>query len=130
MRVLLADPDDVFLEVAQSLLWDRGHEAVECMSILREFLSDVLVLDRDLRWGGSEGVLALVKEDQLLARISVILTADRNTADRLVALSSPPAAYLVKPYRLSELLARINSLGPASRSPRRFESVSCQQCNW
>jgi DNA-binding NtrC family response regulator len=66
---LLADPDEVLLEIVQSFLFDRGHEAevasngLECMSWLRQFVPDVLVLDQDLLWGGSDGVLARMIDD-------------------------------------------------------------------
>lgn len=115
MRVLLADTDEVHLEIVQSFLWDRGHEAeiatdaLECLSILREFLPDVLVLDRDLLWGGSEGVLAALQDDPLLPETPVILTTDGDLEEPLVGLARLPLACLVKPYRLGDLLWRINT---------------------
>jgi DNA-binding response OmpR family regulator len=115
MRVLLADADEVHLEIVQSFLWDRGHEAeiatdaLECLSILREFLPDVLVLDRDLLWGGSEGVLAAMHNDPLLPEISVVLTTDGELEEPLIGLARLPLACLAKPYRLGDLLWRINT---------------------
>jgi DNA-binding response OmpR family regulator len=116
MRVLLAGPDHAFLEVTQSFLWDFGHEAeiasdgIDCISILREFLPDVLVLDRDLLWGGSDGVLALMADDSLLSETAVVLMGEESDMDdELVALSRSPVACLAKPYRLGELLAGVNS---------------------
>ena len=114
MRVVLADSDHELLELVQSFLWDCGHEAeiasdgLECISILREFVPDLLVLDGDLLWGGSDGVLALMDEDLLLSEIPVVLTAEGDMADELVALSRWPVACLTKPYRLGELLAHVN----------------------
>jgi DNA-binding response OmpR family regulator len=125
MRVLLADTDDIFLEIVQSFLWDRGHEAeiatdgLECISILREFVPDALVIDRDLVWGGPDGVLDLMAEDRLLSNIPVILTADGRIDDELLARSGLPIACLTKPYRLGELLAHLNEAGrfrPFTRS--------------
>lgn len=113
MRVLLADPDSEFLQIVHSFLWDRGHEAeiavdgLECISMLREFLPDILVIDQDLLWGGSEGVLEQMDEDLQLSKIPVILTADGKPANKSDATSRTPVACLPKPYRLNELLSHI-----------------------
>lgn len=115
MRVLLADRDQFFLEIVQSFLWDRGHEAeiacdgIECWALLREFAPDIVVLGDGLLWGGCEGVLAKMRDDPLLSKLPVILTGDRQVREELVALSTLPAACLVKPYRLGELLSHIDA---------------------
>ena len=116
MRVVLADTDEVFLEIVQSFLWDRGYDAeiatsgLECVSILREFGPDALVIDRDLLWGGTDAVLELMAESEHLNRVTIILTADGSLDDELLVNSSLPGAYLAKPYRLSELLAQLNEV--------------------
>ena len=54
MRVLIADGDEVFLEVSQRYLSDRGHKVniatngLETVAGLRRNLPDVVVLDREL----------------------------------------------------------------------------------
>ncbi len=123
MRVLVADGDESFLEIVQCFLWDWGHEAetaadgLECMAILREFFPDVLVLDQELLWGGSDGVLSKMAEDALLPDMAVILTGNEEIAESLVGLSSLPVACLAKPYRLNELLTHIQSAKQPTRSP-------------
>ncbi len=122
MRVVLADTDAVFLEIVQCFLWDRGHEAematdgLECISILREFVPDVLVIDRDLVWGGTDGVLDIITDDLLLSNIAVILTADGNLDDDLLSRASLPVGCLTKPYRLGELLGHLSN-AHGSRQP-------------
>lgn len=130
MRVLLADTDEVHLEIVQSFLWDRGHEAeiaadgLECISILREFAPDVLVLDRDLLWGGSEGVLATLQREPLLPEIPVILTAEAGFDDSWIGLSPLPVARLAKPYRLGDLLGHIEATRRRDSTSKRIsESV-------
>jgi CheY-like chemotaxis protein len=114
MRILIADGDEPFLDILQAYLWSRGHETetatdgLKCHARLREFRPDVLVLDRELLWGGSDGVLAVMRDDPLKRAIPVILVAD--SADNLD--DSPHqsvVAWLRKPYRLSDLLGQIES---------------------
>lgn len=58
MRVLFADGDEAFLEVAQRYLSHRGHEVniatngLETVARLRRDLPDIVVLERELLWGG------------------------------------------------------------------------------
>jgi CheY-like chemotaxis protein len=120
MRILIADDDEAFLEILQSYLWDRGHEAeiasdgLECITILRDFAPDVLLLERDLLWGGSDGVLAQMRDDPLIPRIPVILMTD--SPEEFDALTNPiVVALLRKPFRLSDLLEQIASAVHAER---------------
>lgn len=112
MRVLIADRDEVYLEVLQSYLWDRGFEAevsasgVECMTILRHFVPDVLIIERDLPWGGSDGILAEMQDDPVLSEISVILIGDAHHEFEDTT-GYPIASRVEKPFRLSELPERI-----------------------
>jgi two-component system OmpR family response regulator len=112
MRVLIADADAALLEILRSFLRDRGHEVeiagdgLECLSTLREFAPDVLVLDRDLLWGGGDGVMARMCEDPSLADVPVIFVADDDSSDKPRGLR---AGQLRKPLSLCELLACINS---------------------
>jgi DNA-binding response OmpR family regulator len=114
MRLLLADNNQAFLNIAQNYFGDQGHEAetaadgLECMARLREFIPDVLVLDQDLLWGGSDGVLSHLADDAVLSRISIVLSGDGDICNSLIA-SSLPATWLTKPYRLSDLLAHVQS---------------------
>lgn len=114
MRVLLADADE-FAELVQGFLWDCGHEAevvrdgVECIEVLKEFVPDVVVLDGDLRWGGSEGVVAWLNEHPSLAGTPVIVTADPADVDAGEIRCKSPIALLPKPYRLGQVLNQINA---------------------
>lgn len=115
MRVLIADADEALFALLQSFLWDRGHEAefasdaLKCLTMLREFVPDVLVLDRDLLWGGCDGVMAHMCEDPDLAAVPVILVANEDAPNIGGKLQ---VEELRKPYRLLDLLARINCICP------------------
>lgn len=122
MRILLADSDIACLEAVQSFLWDHGHEAeiagdaLECITTIREFAPDLLVVDRDLPWGGGLGVLQWVAGQPMANRLSMILTSDGELEDDLVALTGLPVGCFRKPYRLGELLSHIESAPPVADS--------------
>lgn len=128
MRVLIADADEALLEILQSFLWDRGHEVevagngLECLTMLREFSPDALVLDRDLLWGGGEGVLAHMCEDLGLAGVPVILVTDEDMAHRA---DGHVVSWLRKPYRLSDLLAQIDSISRSTGSSTMRMRCDC-----
>jgi len=124
MRVLIADGDRALLEILQSYLWDRGHEAeiaadaLECIVMLREFAPHVLVLERELLWGGSEGVMAAMRGDSRLHQIPVILIADkRGGPDSMVDIRL--VAWLQKPFRLSDLLGQLASASSLAQSENK-----------
>lgn len=112
MRVLMADGDEMFLDVAQRYLSHRGIEVktatngLESVALLRRDVPDVVVLHRQLLWGGSDGVRACMQQVPGWAEIPVILTLDDEVTESCLA-SPPLAAQLPKPYRLQELLDRI-----------------------
>src|SRR5438128_10427648 len=99
MRILIADRDEAALEILQSFLWEHGYETeiagdgLECVAILREFLPDVLVMDRDLLWGGSDGVIASMRKDPRLANMPVILMGNYNPFKEPCAVSGPPIVF-------------------------------------
>ena len=116
MRVLVADTDEKLLELLQTFLWDRGHEAeiaadgLECIATLREFQPDVLVLAENLLWGGYDGILSVLDKDPTLSGIPVVLIAGEAAADEFdPTVHSRVTSLLHKPFRLSDLLERIDS---------------------
>ena len=84
MRVLIADGDGEFLDIARRFLNQRGHEALvvssglECIACLRDYPPDVIVLSCELLWGGTEGVLEIMNEEPTLDAIPVILVTDEE----------------------------------------------------
>jgi DNA-binding response OmpR family regulator len=112
MRIMIADTDETVLEILQSYFWDCGYEVeiasdgLECISLLREFVPSVLVLDQNLLWGGCDGVLALMQANAELAKIPVILVTEGNSEVHLTG-RLPVASQLQKPFKLDELLEEI-----------------------
>jgi CheY-like chemotaxis protein len=118
MRVLIAEGDKVFLDIAQDYLLHCGLEVnvatngVEAVASLRRDRPDVVVLDRELLWGGEDGVRALMRQVSRWSEIPVILTStDVMPEEFSSAVGAPVVARLRKPYRLRDLLARLRECG-------------------
>jgi DNA-binding response OmpR family regulator len=118
VRILVADMDEELLELLQSFLWDRGHEAeiaadgLEFLITLRVFQPDVLVLDQKLLWGDSDELVTVLGEDPTLSGIPVVLITGEATADEFDATVMPSMiGWLPKPFRLCDLLACLELAG-------------------
>jgi len=116
MRVLIADCDSEFLEIAKRFMNQCGHEALvasnglECIACLRGCLPDVVVLDCELLWGGSDGVCELMNGDPTLAAIPVILITDETLDSKTDAGAGLRVVDQVeKPYSLRQLIGRIHA---------------------
>ena len=109
-RLLATDPDPVLLELYMMYFGNfdvevaAAGDAVECVNLLDEFAPDVLVLSRELRWGGADGVIAILAEQRDVRPMPVILTCgalDWPKADN--CLVPPVVNLLQKPFHLYEL---------------------------
>lgn len=128
MRILIADGDKTFLAQAQRYLMQRGHDAraasdgLACADILRELTPDIVVLDYGLLWGGSQGVIALMRENPELSQIPMILIADEDPRNQLdTSVNQIDSKWIQKPFRLSELLSRIETGVRPLRSERHVQ---------
>ncbi len=118
MRMLIADSDCEFLDIAKRFMNQYGHEALvasnglECIACLRESAPDILVLDSELLWGGSDGVREIMNEEPQLDSIPVILIADEEQS---ATPDCEPSLRVVdrikKPYSLTQLIKRIQAVG-------------------
>ncbi len=116
MRVLIADCDSEFLDLARRFLSQCGHEAmvasngVECMTCLRNSAPEMVVLDGELLWGGSDGVREFMNEEPGLDVIPLILVSDELQDSRTGSgADSLVVDRLRKPYSLTHLIGRIQA---------------------
>jgi DNA-binding response OmpR family regulator len=113
-RVLVVEDDEAITDVVRRALRQAGHEVrtaadgVEALDAADEFVPDLVVLDLGLpRLDGVEVSRRLRSESD--API-LILTARTEVDDRVAGLDSGADDYLVKPFEVRELLARVRAL--------------------
>jgi DNA-binding response OmpR family regulator len=116
MQVLIADCDSEFLDIAKRFLTQCGHEAMvasnglECIACLRYSAPDILVLDSELRWGGSEGVCELMKEEPAWDAIPIILITDEDLKCKIDCKADFRIFdRMKKPYSLTQLVGRLQA---------------------
>jgi carbon storage regulator CsrA len=117
MRILIADQDEYLLTTYRNELSERGAAvvtaptALACMTNLREFTPDVLVLEPELLWGGGDGVLAVMQEEPALRPPFVILLTRGDNRKLLYRLSTFKIDdFQLKPTSPQRLVDRICSL--------------------
>jgi DNA-binding response OmpR family regulator len=118
MRVLLVEDDDDLREVVAIGL-RRSHIAVDPAATVAEAVDhlttvdyDVVVLDLGLPDGDGVDLCHRLRSDPGLRRPGrvLMLTARDGVADRIVGLDAGADDYLVKPFDLGELTARLRAL--------------------
>jgi DNA-binding response OmpR family regulator len=79
VRLLLADAEPGLTELYRRALARDGfevavaHTSLDCLARLRTFRPDVLVVDPELPWGQGQGLLARLRQEPDVRRLSVIL---------------------------------------------------------
>ena len=126
-RILVVEDDEAIADVVRRALRQEGHEVrsaadgVEALSQSEEFVPDLVILDLGLpRLDGVEVSRRLRAESDVPI---LILTARAEVEDRVEGLDSGADDYLVKPFELSELLARTRAL-MRRRPPRGTASLA------
>ena len=121
MRIVLVEDNAALAKGISYRLKDMGHgvdvlaHGDEAEAFLRQETSDLLILDINLP--GADGLTILrnlrARGDE---RPVLILTARSETVDRVRGLDAGADDYLIKPFEMDELVARVRAL--TRRSPR------------
>jgi two-component system response regulator QseB len=126
MRVLLAEDDPMIGRAVESGLRgnacavDWARDGVEAQLALANGVYDLLLLDLGLpRRDGLEILAALRREGSDMP--VVVITARDAVGDRIAGLDRGADDYIVKPFDLDELLARVRAV-----MRRRRGRASCQ----
>jgi DNA-binding response OmpR family regulator len=116
MRLLLVEDHQDLAEHLSALLTDHGH-AVEVakdgpsgLAAASAGAHDVIVLDRMLPGLDGLTVCRRLREEVGLPVPILMLTAKDTVADRVAGLEAGADDYLVKPFALAELEARLKAL--------------------
>ena len=123
MRILLVEDDELLGDAIRAGLtqehyaveWVTDGHAAEAALAAREF--DVVLLDLNLPLRGGLEVLRRLRADRRAVPV-LVLTARDTVADRVQGLDTGADDYLVKPFDLTELYARIRALLRRHRGPQ------------
>ncbi len=114
--LLIGDGDTELCKLYRLFFATYGYEVeiardgLECLEKLRRLKPLALVLDLELKWGGSDGLLAWLREEKIAPPIPVILTATAGYLQDLAEFVEPPIVdYLSKPFPLTFLLELVRS---------------------
>jgi two-component system, OmpR family, response regulator MtrA len=113
-RLLVVDDDRSIREIMQMSLEEEGYivdtavDAEEALEAIRRNAPDLLVLDVMLP--GMDG-FELTREIRKSSSLPIILlTAKTDTIDKVVGLESGADDYVMKPFEMRELVARLRAL--------------------
>ncbi len=126
-RILVVEDDQDIADLIRRYLTRAGH-SVEVLASgsaalarVREEMPDVLILDLMLPGMSGIEVCRAIREDQVIARLPIIMvTARAQESDRVLGLESGADDYVTKPFSTRELVARVAALlrrvAPASET--------------
>lgn len=128
VRLLVVDDDppiaDLVATVARYEGWDAvtAHTGEEALRQAAEFRPDIVVLDLMLPDVDGFGVLDRLRRTGTMVPV-VFLTARDGVADRVAGLTRGGDDYLVKPFAVEELMARLRTVLRRSAGPAFQRSV-------
>ncbi|MHC4393830.1 MAG: response regulator transcription factor [Planctomycetota bacterium] len=129
--LVLEDESDLAFLLQQNLE-QQGHEVTHCASIADAKTAlddtfDLLLLDVNLPDGSGFDLLGRLRKEQVWTP-AVFLTARDDEADRLLGFAIGGDDYVIKPFSMAELLARVGAIVRRSRqtSTARFEHEAFQ----
>ncbi|MEJ0007205.1 MAG: response regulator transcription factor [Steroidobacteraceae bacterium] len=114
MRVLLIEDDRMIAEAVRTALGQDGHvtdwlaDGAAALSVLAHTRFDIVLLDLGLPRKDGQSVLRQLRERGDATPV-IIITARDDVRSRIAGLDSGADDYLVKPFDLDELAARMRA---------------------
>jgi DNA-binding NtrC family response regulator len=108
-QLLIADGDTLVLDRCRGYFTRHGYQVevaadgLQCLDSLYRMPPNILVLDQELLWGGGDGVLAYLREDQWRWPKTVVVTTSQCADGAPLAIDPPVKAVLEKPFSLARL---------------------------
>jgi len=132
MHILLAEDDEQLGELIAYMLKKKGGYRVEWVKAgenAYDYASashyDVLVLDWMMPNGSGIDVCRRLRKEGYSGAI-LMLTAKDTVEDRIAGLDSGADDYLIKPFEIDELLARLRALSRRNYAPIVEETLTVQ----
>lgn len=127
MRILVIEDDQQLLEALKLQLEHHGFQTdciangADAVYYALQNVYDMVILDRMLPGMDGLTILKLLRENQIHTPV-ILATAIDSVKERIAGLDCGADDYIVKPYDVGELLARIRAL---SRRPVALEAADC-----
>ncbi|MGN0484845.1 MAG: response regulator transcription factor [Lachnospiraceae bacterium] len=115
MRILIIEDDEALCEALQVQLETAGydvdlcHNGMDAPFYAMQQHADLILLDRMLPGIDGLTVLKMLRQNHIQTPI-ILATAMSQIEDRIEGLDSGADDYIVKPYDIQELMARIRAL--------------------
>ena len=115
-RILIVEDDPTLAEnlygylERQGMAPDAAYDGHGALALLRGSAFDAVVLDLGLPGLGGLDVLRAMRRESALWRPVLVLTARERLEDKLLAFELGAEDYLVKPFSLAEVAARLRVL--------------------
>ena len=122
-RILLVDDEQALVWALRHSLSDEGYKVLaagngaEALALAQRKSPDLVILD--IVMPGLDGleVCRRLRRDPALAAVPILFLTVRNSVkDRVIGLNGGADDYLIKPFDVQELKARVRSLLRRSRS--------------
>lgn len=130
MRVLVVEDDDRVARGLVRALLRQGYRVIRAASVaealehLADQPPDIALVDMGLPDGSGGEVLRRLRD--LPATATIVVTARGEEHERVIGLRAGADDYVVKPFSLAELLARVEAVSRRTRALRRQSATSAQ----
>jgi DNA-binding response OmpR family regulator len=127
VKILLIEDDiDIAASIAdyleyQAMKVDFAYSVQQAKSLLAKTTFDLIIMDVNLPDGNGISLCRELKQDYKIKQPILFLTARGVLADKLEAFESGAVDYMVKPFSMQELSARIKALNAHINSQEQFE---------
>lgn len=116
-KVLVVEDDETLLNHLSTNLRSEGFNVITAtdgevgLEKIRSEIPDLIVLDIMLKKLDGLTICRMVRHDNTISHIPIIMiTARGNEIDKIVGLESGADDYIVKPFGLGEMLARVRAV--------------------